>query len=73
MGRNAAQAAMDQLKRLAKQGRPYLLQAYKEKRTWAEKRDFVQKLAVDKNCTFLEVEEQQWASEEGKLKKATGF
>ena len=48
MGQNAAQDAMDHLKRLAKAGRPYPLQAYKEKRTWPEKREFVAKLSVDK-------------------------
>ncbi len=30
MGRNKAQAVMDSLKKLAKQGRPYPIQAYKD-------------------------------------------
>ncbi len=52
MGKNAAQEAMSQLKRLEKSGRSFPIQHYKALSTSA-KRDFAAKLEVDKEASFL--------------------
>ena len=57
LGQHKAQATMDHCKRLAKAGRPFVLQQYKACKTWAAKRDFAQKLSLDKEASWLEAQE----------------
>ena len=71
MGHLKAQGTMDQLKRLAKQGRPFPLSAYKALAGHAAKRVFAQKLELDSSASFLAAEE---ALERKKLvEKAAGL
>ena len=73
MGRNAAQNVMDCLKRLDKQGRPYPLQAYKNCKSWADKRKFAQQLMLDKSASFLSVEEDKEMTRRQETQKAAGW
>ena len=71
-GRNAAQNVMDCLKGLDQQGRPYLLQAYKNCKSWADKRKFAQQLMLDKSA-FLNVEEDKEMTKRQEIQKAAGW
>jgi len=72
MGKNAAQATMNSLKRLEKSGRSFPIQHYKSLST-AGKRDFAAKLEVDKEASFLEIQEQEWVQDQSKTQAASGW
>jgi len=54
---------MDQLKRLSKAGRDEPMIAYKALKTHAAKRQFAQKLMIDREAAFLEASETHWAED----------
>ena len=59
MGHLAAQGMMDKLKAMAKSGRTYPLESYKKCRAWADKRSCMTRFSVDKQCSWLQIEESQ--------------
>ena len=56
------QGVMNFLKSMAKQGRPEVLQQYRKTTSQVSKRDFVHKLSLDWNASFVSVEEDQQAA-----------
>ena len=73
MGQKGAQETMNQLKRLEASGRPYPLQAYKACKGHQQKREFAQKPSIDKECSFLEIEEKQFMLENESQEKRGGW
>eukprot|EP00974_Lingulodinium_polyedra_P000093 8666-Lingulodinium_polyedra.AAC.1 len=64
MGKNSAQQVTDMLKRLDRGGRPYPLVAYRALKSHQEKRSFAAQLFVDREASFLEVQEKHWNESE---------
>eukprot|EP00974_Lingulodinium_polyedra_P029982 2888141-Lingulodinium_polyedra.AAC.1 len=58
---------------MERSGRPFPLQKYRECKTWAAKRDFVSKLSLDKECTFLECEEKEFLAEKHSTEEKSGW
>ena len=63
MGQNRAQDTMNELKRMEKNGRPYPLMKYKQRKSWQAKREFASKLQLDKTASWLGVEEAEYLKE----------
>ena len=57
IGKHKAQGLMNKLKATAKKGRPYPLHNCGECKTDIERRRFFNKFEVDKECSFLTVQE----------------
>ena len=73
MGHLAAQGLMDKLKGMAKSGRTYPLESYKKCRTWADKRTWMARFSVDKQCSWLQIEESQSLQRSSRDRTAIGW
>ena len=73
MGKNEAQGMMNRLKSLAKAGKQEPLNTYKLSKTQAEKRKFFSTLEIDKDCSFLSVQEEHGLKEAEKAAIAVGW
>eukprot|EP00974_Lingulodinium_polyedra_P004987 468350-Lingulodinium_polyedra.AAC.1 len=62
MGISNSNRARYMLNKLEQQGRPFPKIQYKQLKSWQAKRDFVNQLEIDPQCSWLQAEEEQWAT-----------
>ena len=73
LGRNAAQAVTDSVKRFAKNGFDAPMEEWKKCKTWEAKREFALKLATDKTASFIHVTQTEALKSQTEVSDVTGW
>ena len=73
LGRNAAQAVTDNVKRFAKNGWDAPMEEWKKCKTWEAKREFALKLATDKTASFIRVTQTESLKSQSEVSDVTGW
>ena len=73
LGRNAAQAVTDNVKRFAKNGWDAPMEECKKCNTWEAKREFALKLATDKTASFIRVTQTEPLKSQIEVSDVTGW
>ena len=73
MGQRKAQDIMNRLKSMAKRGRAFPLDHYKQLKGHDAKRNFCRKFEVDKDCAWLEAQERVWQKSQAEDRNSGGW